>query len=64
VPLYHFNCSKQLEFFYVIKSNTVGSVGEAVKKTKVFTSKKRKQTTGGSRGNIDSYENRNHLFNL
>ena len=45
----------------------MGSEGEAVVKTKVFTSKKnktRKQTTGGSRENIDSYESRNHLFNL
>jgi len=45
-----------LEFFYVIKSITVGSDGEAVVKTKVFTSKKnktRKQTTGGSREKIE-----------
>ena len=35
----------------------MGSDGEAVVKTKVFTSKKnktRKQTTGGSRENIDN----------
>ena len=67
--LYHFNCNKQLEFFYEIKSITVGSVGEAVGKTSfcVLRSTKKllktflkgkiqtKQTTGGSRENIDSY---------
>jgi len=44
-----------LEFFYVIKSITVGSVGEAVEKTSVFPLKirvKEKQTTGGSREKI------------
>jgi len=55
--VYHFNCGKQLDF-YIIKSSTVASVGEAVKKTNILRlqralkrnkKKQIKRTTGGSR---------------